>query len=39
MFREEIHLELCTDGRIGYHYYWGMPGGEFAYRSGLMMKR
>ena len=37
-FREEIHLEL-THNKIGYHFYWGMPGGEFAYRSGLLMAR
>jgi len=39
MFREEIQLDLHIDGRVGYHYYWGMPGGDFAYRSGLIMKR
>ena len=37
-FREEIKIELDND-RIGYHYSWGMPGGEFAYRSGLKMNR
>lgn len=39
VFREEIHLELYENGKIGYHYYWGMPGGDFAYRSGLKMSK
>jgi len=39
IFREEIQLELYENGEIGYHYYWGMPGGDFAYRSGLKMKK
>lgn len=34
-FREEIRLDLGANGSIGYHYSWGMPGGEFTYRSGL----
>ncbi len=37
-FREEIHLKLFADA-IRYEYHWGMPGGDFAYRSGALMKR
>ncbi len=37
-FREEIHLELLGE-KVGYHYHWGLPGGEFKYRSGLEMER
>lgn len=36
-FREEIRLELLSEG-IGYHYSWGLPGGEFKYRSGVKMR-
>lgn len=36
-FREEIHLDLFEDGSIGYKYSWGLPGGEFAERSGVKM--
>lgn len=35
-FREEIHLTL-SDSTVRYEYYWGMPGGDFAYRSGATM--
>ena len=38
-FREEITLELNADGSVGYKYAWGMPGGEFAERSGAVMKK
>lgn len=37
-FREEIKIELDNE-TIGYHYSWGIPGGDFEYRSGLRMKR
>ena len=37
VFREEIKIEFLKDRRIGYHYSWGMPGGDFQYRSGLKM--
>lgn len=37
-FREEIKIELNSSS-IGYHYSWGMPGGDFTYRSGLVMNR
>ena len=36
-FREEIHLDLFSDGSVSYKYFWGMPGGEFAERSGAKM--
>ena len=36
-FREEISLELHLDGSISYKYAWGLPGGEFADRSGALM--
>ncbi len=37
-FREEVKIELLPEG-VGYHYSWGMPGGDFAYRSGLVMRK
>jgi hypothetical protein len=37
-FREEIKLEIFKD-KIGYHYAWGVPGGEFAHRSGAVMQK
>jgi len=37
VFREEITLELHSNGGIAYKYAWGMPQGEFADRSGAMM--
>jgi hypothetical protein len=36
-FREEITLELHSNGDIGYRYSWGMPGGEFRERSGVRL--
>jgi hypothetical protein len=38
-FREEIKLELLADFKLGYHYAWGLPGGNFEQRSGLRMAR
>lgn len=38
-FREEVTLAVYQDGRIRHHYAWGIPGGDFADRSGAMMKR
>jgi hypothetical protein len=38
-FREEITIELHSNGSIGYKYAWGMPGGEFADRSSVVMKK
>ena len=37
-FREEIRIE-SKDGSINYVYSWGMPGEDFAERSGALMKR
>lgn len=37
-FREEIHLTL-SDRTVRYEYHCGMPGGDFAYRSGATMTR
>ena len=36
-FREEIHIEL-NENTIRYVYFWGMPGGDFAERSGCQMQ-
>lgn len=36
-FREEIKLVINPDRSLGYTYFWGMPGGEFAERSGCKM--
>ena len=38
-FRERITLSVFKDGSIRYAYAWGQPGGEFAERSGLTMRR
>lgn len=38
-FREEITLETIDRDSIEYRYAWGMPGGEFADRSGAVMRR
>lgn len=38
-FREVISLTLRTDGTIHYLYSWGIPGGDFAERSGVTMSR
>lgn len=37
-FREEIHLHL-GENEIRYEYHWGMPGGDFQYRSGASMQK
>lgn len=37
-FRERVCLDLYQDKQVAYHYYWGVPGGGFQYRSGLVMK-
>lgn len=37
-FREEILLELTADS-ARYEYSWGLPGGDFAPRSGVRMKK
>lgn len=38
-FREIIELDLHKNGKIGYHYSWGMPGGDFKERSGLNLSK
>jgi hypothetical protein len=38
-FREEIAIDIWSDGDIGYRHAWGLPGGEFASRSGARMQR
>jgi hypothetical protein len=37
-YREEIRLELEPSLSVRYTYFWGLPGGEFAERSGALMK-
>lgn len=37
-FREEIHLKMNSTS-IRYDYHWGMPHGEFSFRSGVSMTR
>lgn len=37
-FREEILLDLRQD-HLRYTYFWGLPGGDFAERSGCLMKK
>ena len=34
VFREEITIQLKPSGSLVYAHSWGMPGGEFAERSG-----
>lgn len=36
-FRQEVHLHL-GENEIRYEYHWGMPGGDFEYRSGASMR-
>jgi hypothetical protein len=38
-FREEIFFRLYVDGSVEHAYAWGVPGGEFAPRSGARMYR
>ncbi|MCB0422232.1 MAG: VOC family protein [Bdellovibrionales bacterium] len=38
-FREEIAIDLWSNGEISYSYSWGLPGGNFEERSGAKMKR
>lgn len=38
-FREDIAVDLYSNGDVGYRYFWGMPGGEFKERSGVRMMR
>ncbi len=36
-FREEILIDLWSNGDLSYRYCWGLPGGEFKERSGARM--
>jgi hypothetical protein len=36
-FREEIRIECAFGKSLKYVYSWGMPGGDFAERSGVTM--
>ncbi len=38
VFREEICLSLYSNADLGYRYSWGMPGGEFGFRSSVRLK-
>ncbi|MBL4844198.1 MAG: hypothetical protein JKY65_01620 [Planctomycetes bacterium] len=38
-FRCEISLDLHENGDLGYRYAWGVPGGEFAERSSVRMRK
>jgi hypothetical protein len=38
-FREEITIAIHGDGSLTHHYAWGMPGGDFAPRSGSRMQK
>jgi hypothetical protein len=37
-FREEIRVEVIPQESVKYTYFWGIPGGEFAERSGALME-
>lgn len=38
-FREEVAVDIWSNGEMSYTYSWGMPGGEFKERSGVRMTR
>lgn len=38
-FREEIVLEVLPEQKIEYRYFWGMPKGDYAERSGALMSK
>lgn len=38
-FRDAVALTLWKDSHASYVYSWGLPGGEFAERSGAKMER
>lgn len=38
-FRERVTLTINDDGSLRYAYAWGMPGGDFAERSALTLRR
>lgn len=37
-FREEVHIRL-GENELRYEYHWGMPDGDFQYRSGASMRK
>jgi hypothetical protein len=37
-FREEVHI-LLSENEIRYEYHWGMPDGDFQFRSGASMRK
>jgi hypothetical protein len=39
VFREEIRLDLLPEGDVAYSFAWGLPGGAFADRSSVCMRR
>jgi hypothetical protein len=38
-YRLEITLEIHSDHEIAYRFAWGLPGGEFHPRSGLLLTK
>jgi hypothetical protein len=36
-FREEVALDIWDKNSLSYTYSWGLPGGDFAERSGVRM--
>ena len=38
-FRMAVALTRWPDGDISYVYSWGLPGGEFAERPGVRMRK
>lgn len=38
-FRCEVSLDLFESGDLGYRYAWGLPGGDFAERSGVRLRQ
>ena len=38
-YRLEIILEIHSDHEIAYRFAWGLPGGDFHPRAGLLLKR
>ena len=38
-FRQEIAIDIWSDGDVGYRHAWGLPGEELASRAGVRMQR
>jgi hypothetical protein len=38
-FREAVSFDLWDDGSLSHRYAWGLPGGDYADRSGARMHR